>query len=406
MISDFQVIFGSLSDKMPYINTENSEKRQTAPICYRVLMYPIGRDGNNFLNTFIKPKGGCMFLKILAACLIVLPTLAYSSDPAGLPVPPNGFDRRQNNISHGKVSEVLRYPAGGNYGDKTMKVYTPPGYDPNSSKKYPVLYLHHGIGGNESAWTSSSPGQAEGNADNVMDFLYNEGKATPMIIVMPHGGDFGGGDFERFANFENVLINNLIPYIEEHYPVSTDRTMRAIAGLSMGGGQTFNFGFGHIDKFAYIGPFSAAPNTGQPNQIVKDVDALKRDVKFIFIACGTADGLIGNSQRWHDYLDQNNVEHMYQLEQGEGHNSVVWNRSLYNFAQRIFLEDETGTVQMVSAGKRASIVRKNTINLSTMGISVVPTGSTRIFSLDGRVLSSIRTNGGSKVSAKTFDRGK
>ncbi|MBN1758224.1 MAG: esterase family protein [Chitinispirillaceae bacterium] len=346
-----------------------------------------------------------MLFKILAACLIVLPTLAYSSDPAGLPVPPNGFDQRKNNIPHGTVSGVLRYPAGGNYGEKTMKVYTPPGYDQNSSTKYPVLYLHHGIGGNESAWTSSSPGQAEGNADNVMDFLYNEGKARPMIIVMPHGGDFGGDDFARFANFENVLINNLIPYIEEHYPVSTDRTMRAIAGLSMGGGQTFNFGFGHIDKFASIGPFSAAPNTGQPNQIVKDVDALKRDVKFIFIACGTADGLISNSQRWHDYLDQNNVEHMYQLEQGQGHTSVVWNRSLYNFAQRIFLEDETGILRVVSAGERTSIVRKNTINLSTMGISVIPTGSTRIFSLDGRVLSLIPTGGG-KVSAKTFGRGK
>jgi len=341
-----------------------------------------------------------MFVKLITACLITLPMFAYSSAPAGLPVPPNGFDQRQNNIPHGTVSGVLRYPAG-SYGEKTMKVYTPPGYDENSTTKYPVLYLHHGIGGNESAWTSSASGQAEGNADNVLDFLYNEGKARPMIIVMPHGGDFGGDDFARFANFEDVLINNLIPYIEENYPVSTDRNMRAIAGLSMGGGQTFNFGFGHIDKFAYIGPFSAAPNTRQPTQVVKDVDKIKSDVKLIFISCGTTDGLIGNSQTWHNYLDQNNVEHMYQLEEGQGHASVVWNRSLYNYAQRIFPEEETATVQMVPAGHRSSTVHRNRINLTTLGINIVPTGSSRIYSINGRVRTSTSLN---TLNEKTFGR--
>lgn len=343
-----------------------------------------------------------MFVKLFAACLIVLPICIYSSDPAGLPVPPNGFDQRQNSIPHGTLSGVLHYPAG-SYGEKTMKVYTPPGYDENSSTKYPVLYLHHGIGGNESAWTSSASGQAEGNADNVMDFLYNEEKARPMIIVMPHGGDFGGGDFERFANFENVLINNLIPYIEENYPVSSDRNMRAIAGLSMGGGQTFNFGFGHIDKFAYIGPFSAAPNTKQPAQVITDIDQVKNDVKLIFISCGTADGLISNSRMWHEYLDQNDVEHMYQLEEGEGHNSVVWNRSLYNYAQRIFQDDETPVVRMVSTDHRSSIVRRNRINLTTLGINIVPTGSSRSYSINGRVLSSSTLN---KLNGKAFSRGK
>ncbi|MBN1577426.1 MAG: esterase family protein [Chitinispirillaceae bacterium] len=289
-----------------------------------------------------------MFSKILTAALIILPTLVYSTDPAGLPVPPQGFSSKKNNIPHGTVSVVLNYPTR-DYGQKPMKIYTPPGYSATSGIKYPVLYLHHGIGGNESAWTSSAPGQAEGNADNVLDFLYSEDKAKPMIIVMPSGGAFGGDDFSRFAKFEDVLINDLIPYIEKTYPVSTERTMRAIAGLSMGGGQTFNFGFAHIDKFAYIGPFSAAPNTKQPGHVVKDVEALKKDVKLIFIACGTTDNLISNSQNWHKYFDQNNVSHMYQLEKGEGHNSTVWNRSLYNFAQRIFNEPITGVVQMVSA---------------------------------------------------------
>lgn len=347
-------------------------------------------------------RGKLMFVKLFAACLIMLSIRAYASDPAGLPVPPNGFDQRQNSIPHGTLSGVLRYPAGGSYGEKTMKVYTPPEYDENSSTKYPVLYLLHGIGGNESAWTSSASGQAEGNADNIMDFLYNEGKARPMIVVMPHGGDFGGGDMERFANFENVLINNLIPYIEENYPASTDRNMRAIAGLSMGGGQTFNFGFGHIDKFAYIGPFSAAPNTKQASQVIDDIDEVKNDVKLIFIACGTNDGLKSYGDGWHNYLDQNDVEHMYQLEQGQGHDRVTWNRSLYNFAQRIF-QGGTPTVRMVSSNHRSSIVSGHRINLTTLGINIVPTGSSRVYSINGRVLPSSSL---SKLGGKAFSRGK
>lgn len=326
-----------------------------------------------------------MFLKCIIACAVLLPVFAYASDPAGLPVPPQGFANRNNGIPHGTLSGVINYPTR-NHGQKPMKVYTPPGYSENPEKKYPVLYLHHGIGGNESAWTSSASGQAEGNADNVMDFLYNEGKAKPMIVVMPNGGAFGGDDFQRFANFEDVLINDLIPYVEEHYPVSTDRTMRAIAGLSMGGGQTFNFGFAHIDKFAYIGPFSAAPNTGQPAQIVKDVEALKRDVKFIFISCGTNDNLISNSQRWHDYLDQNNVEHMYQLEQGEGHTSTVWNRSLYNFAQRIFPDEVTDVAGRVYISDRSGTVREHRRMLTISGLYLSGSANARFYSLNGRVI--------------------
>ena len=94
-----------------------------------------------------------MFFKILAVCLIVLPTLVYSTDPAGLPVPPQGFSSKKNNIPHGKVSGVLKYPTR-TYGEKTMKVYTPPDYSENSTTKYPVLYLLHGIGGNETHWTT------------------------------------------------------------------------------------------------------------------------------------------------------------------------------------------------------------------------------------------------------------
>ncbi len=335
-----------------------------------------------------------MFYKMVTAVLIMLPTLLYSTDPAGLPIPPQGFSSRKNNIPHGTLSGVLNYPTR-DYGQKPMKIYTPPGYSADSEVRYPVLYLLHGIGGNESAWTSSASGQAEGNADNVMDFLYSEDKAKPMIVVMPSGGAFGGDDFARFEKFGDVLINDLIPYIEKTYPASTDRAMRAIAGLSMGGGQTFNFGFANIDKFAYIGPFSAAPNTKQPNQVIKDVEAVKEDVKFIFISCGTNDNLISNSRNWHDYLDNNDVTHMYQLEQGEGHNSTVWNRSLYNFAQRIFPEQETSTIEMASFSDCRTSIRRCRLDLTTLGLNLVlETGSPgrQVFSLDGRCIGPVRSN--------------
>ncbi len=253
----------------------------------------------------------------------------------------------------------------------------------------PVLYLHHGIGGNESAWTSSASGQAEGNADNVLDNLYAENKIKPMIVVMPSGGAFGGSDFERFANFEDVLINDLIPYIEKTYPVYTEQSMRAIAGLSMGGGQTFNFGFGHIDKFAYIGPFSAAQNTKQPSETIKDPAAVKEKVKLIFIACGTADNLINNSKMYHDFLDQKGIPHMYQLEQNGGHTSEVWNRSLYNYAQRIFTEPASGVVQLTPSTKSQTASLENVLRLAPNSLNIVKmagSSSSKTYSINGRAI--------------------
>ncbi|WP_437985480.1 alpha/beta hydrolase [Sorangium sp. So ce117] len=267
----------------------------------------------------------------------VLPAAAYASDPADLPLPPRGFDTRDNSIPHGKVDVSVSYPTR-NYGMRKVTVYMPPGYSTN--QKYPVVYLHHGIGGNEVSWIGQ--GSNEGNADNIMDYLYSKQMAKPMIVVMPSGKMDGADDFARFANFGDVLLKDLIPWVEKTYSAATDADLRAISGLSMGGGQTFNFGFPNTDVFHYIGPYSAAPNTQQPSQTIKDVAAVKNNVKLIFISCGSADNLINNSRNYHDFLDQNNIEHIYQIEANEGHTKTVWNRSFYNFAQRIFLEDATG----------------------------------------------------------------
>jgi enterochelin esterase-like enzyme len=282
--------------------------------------------------------GASMFFKIIcAAGLIALPTLAYASNPANLPVPPAGFDAKNNNIPHGKVEISLSYPTR-NYGQRKVTVYTPPGYSTN--QKYPVVYLHHGIGGNEVSWIGM--GSNEGNADNIMDYMLSKQLATPMIVVMPDGNVKTASD--AFGAFGDVLLNDLIPWIENRYSVATDADNRAIAGLSMGGGQTFNIGFPHTDLFHYIGPYSAAPDTKPPTQTITSVATVKQAVKVIYISYGSTDSLITYGQMYHDYFDQNGVTHIWQIEQNLGHEKTVWNRSFYNFATRIFLQpSSTGT---------------------------------------------------------------
>ena len=138
-----------------------------------------------------------------------------------------------------------------------------------------------------------------------------EGKIEPMIVVMPNGramkddraigNIFDSAKVQAFANFEKDLLNDLIPYIQKKYPVYTDREHRAIAGLSMGGGQSLNFGLGNLDKFAWIGGFSSAPNTKIP-KIGAGSGTGQTKNKLLWISCGASDGLIIFSKRTHDYL--------------------------------------------------------------------------------------------------------
>ena len=240
-------------------------------------------------------------MTLLGAGLLTSPSITHASDPADLPVPPQGFDARDPNVPHGQVEVSLDYPTR-NYGQQKVTVYTPPDY--SESQTYPVVYLFHGIGGNEVSWIGQ--GSNEGNADNIMDYLYANDLATPMIVVMPDGNTKGASD--GFGEFGDVLLGDLIPWIEQTYSAKTDADSRAISGLSMGGGQTFNFGFPNTDVFHYIGPYSAAPNTMQPSQTITDVGVVQQNVKLIFISCGSNDNLIGNSEMYHDFLDTNGVD--------------------------------------------------------------------------------------------------
>jgi len=140
---------------------------------------------------------------------------------------------------------------------------------------------------------------------------------------------------QAFATFEKDLLNDLIPFIEKKYPTLKDREHRAIAGLSMGGGQSLNFGLGNLDKFAWVGGFSSAPNTKQPQDLVPNPEEAKKKLKLLWISCGIDDGLIYNSTRTHDYLVKKGVPHIYYIEPGV-HDFKVWKNGLYMFSQFLF----------------------------------------------------------------------
>ncbi len=249
---------------------------------------------------------------------------------------PKGFDQLKPAIAHGKIDTI-------SYASKTVGttrkalVYTTPNFSKN--KKYPVLYLLHGIGGDEKEWLNG------GTPQIILDNLFAEGKIKPMIVVLPNGraikDDSAKGNImspekvQGFANFERDLLDDLIPFIEKTYPALTDRENRAIAGLSMGGGQSLNFGLGNLDKFAWVGGFSSAPNTKQPEVLVPNPEETKKKLKLLWISCGDADGLISFSKRTHEYLLKNNVPHVYYIEPGV-HDFKVWKNGLYMFSQFLF----------------------------------------------------------------------
>lgn len=269
--------------------------------------------------------------------------------------PPTGFDIAQDNIAHGNITTVT-YTSKTVGTDRKATVYTPPGYSKN--KKYPVLYLLHGIGGDEKEWLNG------GHPEVILDNLYAQGKVEPMIVVMPNGramkDDSAGGNImapdkvAAFANFEQDLLKDLIPYIEKNYRVYKDREHRAIAGLSMGGGQSLNFGLGNIDKFAWVGGFSSAPNTKRPEELLPDPRKAK-ELKLLWISCGDKDNLITFSQRTSDYLVANGIPHIYRITSGGHHDFTEWKDNLYRFSQLIFKPVDPGVVAAYNAANPLSV---------------------------------------------------
>jgi enterochelin esterase-like enzyme len=251
---------------------------------------------------------------------------AYAAAPAG-------FDQAREGIPRGKV-ETVEYDSKSVGTRRKLLVYTPPNY--SKEKRYPVLYLLHGIGGTEREWADN------GAPDAILDNLYADGKLAPMIVVMPNGrarkNDRAEGNvFESapaFGEFDKDLLGSIVPFVDATYPTQADRDHRALAGLSMGGGQSLNFGLSHPEVFAWVGGFSSAPNTFPPDKLLGKV-ASKETFKLIWVSCGDKDGLMGISQNVHRSLKEKGIEHVWHVDAG-GHTWPVWKNDLYLFSQLLF----------------------------------------------------------------------
>ncbi|WP_145147738.1 esterase family protein [Paenibacillus xylanexedens] len=249
---------------------------------------------------------------------------------------PAGYDQYRENIPRG-VMEIIDYPSTTVGNSRKAMVYTPPQY--SSTNAYPVLYLLHGIGGDEAEWHN------HGSPQIILDNLCSDNLLEPMIVVFPNGramvNDRAEGDLfapekiQTFERFESDLLHDLIPYIESNYPAHTSRDKRAIAGLSMGGGQSLNIGLGNLDHFAWVGAFSAAPNTRTPEVLVPDPSEATSLLSLLWLSCGDQDNLINISLGVHQYLTQHGVPHIWHEESG-GHDWPVWKNDLYLLSQRLF----------------------------------------------------------------------
>jgi enterochelin esterase-like enzyme len=250
------------------------------------------------------------------------------------PEPPADITKRNPAIPAGKLT-LAEYTSTTVGTTRKLNIYTPPGY--TKDKKYPVLYLLHGIGGDETEW------QRFATVDVLADNLIQAGKLRDVIIVMPNGraqkNDKAEGNVfaaaPSFAVFEKDLLTDVIPFIEKTYSILPGRENRAIAGLSMGGGQTLNFGLGNADKFGAIGAFSSAPNTLDGVKLIPDPDVTRKRQTYMYLSCGSKDSLFGISRKTHVYLADKKITHHWNVD-SHAHDPTHWRNNLYWFLQGAF----------------------------------------------------------------------
>ena len=264
-------------------------------------------------------------------------------------------------VPHGQVREVwYQSKVTGTW--RHALVYTPPGYDTQLKERYPVLYLQHGGGEDESGWTR------QGKANFSLDNLISSGRAKPMIVVMANGyarragqsvPDLRGRPFgspemrkamqDMMSAFDDDVTQALIPFIDSRFRTLTDRDHRAMAGLSMGGMQTFNVTFNHLDLFSYIGGFSGAANVFTAandtldtktafNGAMADPAAFAKRVHLLWIGVGTnePERMKQGIQKLHTSLEAAKIQHVYSESEGTDHEWQTWRRNLQDFAPRLF----------------------------------------------------------------------
>jgi enterochelin esterase family protein len=257
---------------------------------------------------------------------------------------PSTLPWETNNVPHGAVHHHF-YHSDVVGDDRDFYVYTPPGYDPTAKKLYPVLYLLHGFSDDASGWT------AVGRANVILDNLIAENKAKPMLIVMTLG--YGAPEIvsrvttgmrdpnlrmKNMDKYRDALFQEVIPAVEKTYRASKDRNMRAIAGLSMGGAESLYTGLNAINRFSYIGAFSAGGLGDDFNTAFPGLDdKANSQLHLLWVACGTEDRLIDANRKFLDWLSSKSI-HFTRIETPGMHTWMVWRRNLAAFAPLLFGE--------------------------------------------------------------------
>ena len=300
----------------------------TDPLPVGFHYYFLNIDGVNFIDPASETYFGC------------------NRECGGLEVPegPEGdYYRPQQGIAHGQVRSIYYHSPNSKFGEwRHALVYTPAEYElaKNAKKRYPVLYLQHGMGEGETSW------MLQGKMQHIMDNAIDKGEAVPMIVVMESGDikqPFGGGNnqagrSEYGASFYPVLLNDLIPYIDANFRTKTDRDSRAMAGLSWGGHQTFDVALTNLDKFAWIGTFSGAifgldVKTAYDG-VFANADEFNKKVHYMYMNWGSDDFV--NSQSIVDGLRQLGIKVDSSVSQGTGHEFLTWRRGLHEFIPHLF----------------------------------------------------------------------
>ena len=263
----------------------------------------------------------------------------WARQTSGVDVPDkDGAFYEARDVPHGEV-RVRWYLSKTTGAWRRAYVYTPPDYDRNMKTRYPVLYLQHGAGENETGWTK------QGRANLILDNVIAAGSAKPMIVVMETGyatraGATSAGQAPPNA-FEDVVVTDLIPMIDATYRTLSDRENRAMAGLSMGGGQTLQITSAHLDKFAWIGSFSAPMRNFDPktsmNGVLNDTAAFNKRVRLFWIGAGSGEVAFHEAvKQLHTSLDGLGIKHVLFVSEGTAHEWQTWRRSLHDFAPRLF----------------------------------------------------------------------
>ncbi|MDD4920629.1 MAG: alpha/beta hydrolase-fold protein [Bacteroidales bacterium] len=256
---------------------------------------------------------------------------------SGIEIPEAGVDfYLEQDVPHGEV-RMQRYWSDLAQTWRICYVYTPAEYDTTPDARYPVLYLQHGGGEDETGWPN------QGKVDNIMDNLIASGEAVSMIVVMDRGSAVlaNSPDWERtrnifdFSAYEKVVVEELVPMIDACYRTLDDRNSRAIAGLSLGGYQSWSIGLSHMDLFSYIGGFSGAGMEPSPEKYPL---SLNEQMNLLYLSVGTEEPeqMYAGVKAFHDMLENKGVQHLYYESPGTAHEWLTWRRSLRQFAALLF----------------------------------------------------------------------